>query len=379
MKKIKFMCAFLLLATGWSLNALISENIAAEEQNAAVTAETETAAETDANAETAAETDANAETAAETDANAETAAETDANAETAAETDANAETAAETDANAETAAETDANAETAAETDANAETETDVNAGAAEVQESSPMGDEEKTGFAGLEKKLLSAWELTVRGGVLMIPIGFMSILVIAIGLERLLALRRGAVLPKRLLRNVESQIISKADPRAIYAHCCRNRSALSRVMQAALFKSGRPMNEVQSALESAKENEANRLYAPVRLLVLAAAVTPLIGLLGTVVGMIEAFMATASSVGVHKAEMLSQGIYTALVTTCAGLAVAIPAAILAHWYEGKIQKLFYQMDQKLVNFTTYIEGLEGKTRLTPTHFQNYVKQKNQK
>ena len=373
MKKIKFMCAFLLLATGWSLNALISENIAAEEQNAAVTAETETAAETDANAETAAETDANAETAAETDANAETAAETDANAETAAETDANAETAAETDANAETAAETDANAETAAET------ETDVNAGAAEVQESSPMGDEEKTGFAGLEKKLLSAWELTVRGGVLMIPIGFMSILVIAIGLERLLALRRGAVLPKRLLRNVESQIISKADPRAIYAHCCRNRSALSRVMQAALFKSGRPMNEVQSALESAKENEANRLYAPVRLLVLAAAVTPLIGLLGTVVGMIEAFMATASSVGVHKAEMLSQGIYTALVTTCAGLAVAIPAAILAHWYEGKIQKLFYQMDQKLVNFTTYIEGLEGKTRLTPTHFQNYVKQKNQK
>ncbi|MBO5437969.1 MAG: MotA/TolQ/ExbB proton channel family protein, partial [Thermoguttaceae bacterium] len=184
---------------------------------------------------------------------------------------------------------------------------------------------------------------------------------------------------PRRLLHNVEAQVISKADPRAVYALCCRNRSALSRVMQAALFKSGRPMSEVQSALESAKENEANRLYGPVRLLVLAAAVTPLIGLLGTVVGMIEAFMATASSVGIHKAEMLSQGIYTALVTTCAGLAVAIPAAILAHWYEGKIQKLFYRMDQKLVNFTAYLESLEGKTRLTPTHFRNYVKQKNQK
>jgi len=226
---------------------------------------------------------------------------------------------------------------------------------------------------------LISLYELFKSGGPLMIPISIMSILVVAVGLERFWGLRRGAVLPRKLCRNVDIQISSKADPRAIYALCKKNRSALSRVIQAALFKAGRPMSEVNEVIQNAKEDEANRLYGRVRFLVLAAAVTPLMGLLGTVMGMIQAFMATASSTGVHKAEMLSQGIYLALVTTCAGLIVAMPAAILAHWYEGKMQKLFYRMDHQLVNFVSYLEGLEGKVRFTPSHYRTYVKQKNEK
>jgi len=228
-------------------------------------------------------------------------------------------------------------------------------------------------------EKELSIMDLIKSGGVLMIPIGIMSVLVVMVGLERFFGLCSFAVLPRWLMHNVDVQVSAKADPRAIYALCRRNRSALSNVIQAALFKAGRPMQEVQNAIEQAKENEANRLYSRVRLLVLAASVTPLIGLLGTVVGMIQAFMATASTVGIHKAEMLSEGIYLALITTCAGLTVAIPAAILAHWYEGKIQRLFYRMDLKLINFIAYLEGLEGKVHLTPAAYKAYVKQKNGK
>lgn len=259
---------------------------------------------------------------------------------------------------------TDSTKVTAAENDSDSETPVKT--------DSEPKSGSE----ASAEKEPLSIYDLFVSGGVLMIPIAFMSFLVITVGLERLFALRRGAVLPRKLIHNVDVQVSAKADPRAIYALCRKSRSAASNVIEAALFKAGRPMSEVQDALQNAKENEANRLYGRVRLLVLAAAVTPLIGLLGTVLGMIEAFMATASSVGVHKAEMLSQGIYLALITTCAGLIVAIPAAILAHWYEGKIQKLFYRMDLQLVNFISYLEGLEGKVHLTPAHFRAYVKQK---
>lgn len=224
--------------------------------------------------------------------------------------------------------------------------------------------------------KELSILDLIKSGGVLMIPIGIMSVLVVMVGLERFFGLCSWVVLPRWLMHNVDVQVSAKADPRAIYALCRRNHSALSNVIQAALFKAGRPMPEVQNAIEQAKENEANRLYARVRLLALAASVTPLIGLLGTVVGMIQAFMATASTVGIHKAEMLSEGIYLALITTCAGLAVAIPAAILAHWYEGKIQRLFYRMDMKLVNFIAYLESLEGKVHLSPAAYKAYVKQK---
>lgn len=226
------------------------------------------------------------------------------------------------------------------------------------------------------EKKPLTAYELVMSGGVLMYPIGFMSLLVIAVGLERLFALRRGAVLPRRLFHNVDVQVSAKADPRAIYAACRRNRSASSKVIQAALMMTGRPLSEVLAVIQNAKDNEATRLFGKVRILVLAAAITPLMGLLGTVMGMIQAFMATASSVGVHKAELLSEGIYMALVTTCAGLFVAIPAAILAHWYEGKIQKLFYKMDEKLLNFISYMEALEGKVHVTPAQFEAYLHQK---
>ncbi|MCR5163820.1 MAG: MotA/TolQ/ExbB proton channel family protein [Thermoguttaceae bacterium] len=224
--------------------------------------------------------------------------------------------------------------------------------------------------------KELSILDLLKSGGVLMIPIAFMSVLVVMVGLERFFGLWSCFVLPRSLMHHVDVQVSAKADPRAIYALCRRNHSALSNVIQAALFKAGRPMPEVQQAIEQAKENEANRLYSRVRWLVLAASVTPLIGLLGTVVGMIQAFMATASTVGIHKAEMLSEGIYLALITTCAGLAVAIPAAILAHWYEGKIQRLFYRMDQKLINFVSYLEELEGRVHLAPSAYKAYVKQR---
>ncbi len=249
-----------------------------------------------------------------------------------------------------------------------------------DVAENTNSGAEEKenaeSSNVSTDSAPLSLYELFKSGGLLMIPISIMSILVLAVGFERFWGLRKGAVLPRKLCHNVDVQVSAKADPRAIYALCKKNRSAFAKVIQAALFKAGRPMSEVNETIRNAKEDEANRLYCRVRFLVLAAAVTPLIGLLGTVVGMIQAFMATASTTGIQKAEMLSQGIYLALVTTCAGLIVAIPAAILAHWYEGKIQKLFYRMDRQLVNFISYLEGLEGKVRFTPNHYRTYVRQK---
>ena len=299
---------------------------------------------------------------------------------------------AETPAATETADEAgDAEAPAATETADEAEdaekpaaTETADEAAAEDAEDESSKtedgAEEEKPAESKAEsEKELSILDLIKSGGVLMIPIGIMSVLVVMVGLERFFGLCSWVVLPRWLMHNVDVQVSAKADPRAIYALCRRNHSALSNVIQAALFKAGRPMPEVQNAIEQAKENEANRLYSRVRFLVLAASVTPLIGLLGTVVGMIQAFMATASTVGIHKAEMLSEGIYLALITTCAGLAVAIPAAILAHWYEGKIQRLFYRMDQKLINFIAYLEVLEGKVHLTPTAYKAYVKQKSGK
>jgi biopolymer transport protein ExbB len=96
----------------------------------------------------------------------------------------------------------------------------------------------------------------------------------------------------------------------------------------------------------------------------MAAAVAPLLGLLGTVQGMIVAFFETAKSeVGQNKATLLAEGIYTALVTTFAGLCVAIPAVVVAHWFEGRIQSLFREIDDLTGTLLPHVERYEGKLR----------------
>lgn len=230
----------------------------------------------------------------------------------------------------------------------------------------------------GIKEKTekITVLELIGKGGPLMWVIGLMSLLVVGFALERFIYLRRIFVVPSGLIREVNALIAHNAPPTEIYGVCKRYHSAASNVMKEMLRKTGRPVMEVDMIQQEAKSREATRLYGNVQFLVMASAVTPLIGLLGTVIGMIQAFFATAtmnahSAVGVNKAELLSQGIYTALVTTCAGLVVAIPAAILAHWYELRIISLFRMMDRQLLRFTAYLESLEGKYSVDITKFED--------
>jgi biopolymer transport protein ExbB len=131
------------------------------------------------------------------------------------------------------------------------------------------------------------------------------------------------------------------------------------------LLKVGRPHSELEHSVKEANEREAGRLYNNVRPLSLAAAISPLLGLLGTVLGMIMAFFETASgNISGSKASALAEGIYTALVTTFLGLVVAIPAAILAHWFEGRIQRLFLEIDELLLGMLPQLERYEGKLRV---------------
>jgi len=120
-------------------------------------------------------------------------------------------------------------------------------------------------------------------------------------------------------------------------------------------------------AAEVAKDREASRLYANIRPISLAVTVTPLLGLLGTVQGMIMAFYTTANlEAGANRAAELASGIYVALITTFAGLCVAIPAAIIAHYLEGRILRGFRGVDDLVAEVLPHMERFENKGRLTP-------------
>lgn len=214
------------------------------------------------------------------------------------------------------------------------------------------------------EQPRINMLELFKAGGYLMYPILLMSFLVLMFGAERAMALRRGKVIPRALARGLKQQAAGGGvlDPRAVYRLCCQRRSAASAVVSTALLKTGRPQLEVEHAVAESSEREAAKLYKNVRPIVLAAQITPLMGLLGTVWGMIQAFFVTASNpVGVNRAESLASGIYQALMTTFAGLAVAIPAAILAHYFEGRIEALFRDIDELMQGLLPQLSRLEGK------------------
>lgn len=217
------------------------------------------------------------------------------------------------------------------------------------------------------EQPSVNVLELAFKGGYLMLPILVMSILVATVGVERWLALRREKIIPTELITGLgELGQQGGFDPRKAYRVCQQYPSVAATVIRAMLLKVGRPHSEVEHSVQETMEREAARLYGNVRTLNLAAAVTPLMGLLGTVWGMIQAFFATANMpTGANKAEELAQGIYVALVTTAGGLAVAIPAAVLAHFFEGRIQKTFREIDELLFSLLPQVERFEGKLRVS--------------
>lgn len=220
----------------------------------------------------------------------------------------------------------------------------------------------------------ISLWKLYLDGGVLMYPITALSFLVVLFGLERALALRRGKVLPSGLIEQLGrlSRQQGGLDPRAAYTTCRHYPSAAANVIRAMLLKVGRPHAELEQAVHDASQREANKLYRNARWLNLSAGIAPLLGLLGTVQGMIMAFYMTANlPTGVNKARYLAEGIYVALVTTFGGLCVAIPAAMLAHYFEGKIHRLFGELDEAIAGIMPQLERFEGKLRINQEQLES--------
>ena len=230
-----------------------------------------------------------------------------------------------------------------------------------------PVTDENvDTAPTTVEPKGINLLNLLFKGGWLMAPIVCMSLIVVTVAIERGIALRRQRVIPDPLVARL-GQLggpQSGFDPRQAYRVCQDFPSTAANVIRVMLLKVGRPHAEVERAVGEASEREADRLYANVRWLNLAAAVAPLLGLLGTVWGMIRAFHDfTLLTPDQNKADYLAEGIFVALVTTLAGLSVAIPAAILSHFFESRIQAHFHQINELLFNLLPQVERFEGRVR----------------
>jgi biopolymer transport protein ExbB len=219
---------------------------------------------------------------------------------------------------------------------------------------------------ATAEDKSLNVLRLAVAGGIFMIPIAAMSIIAVTMAFERALALRKRRILPRGLVRGLGEMAENGGsfDPRKAYRLCQQYPSAAADVIRVMLLRVGRPLPEIEAALEHASQREADRLYSNVRWINLAASLSTLLGLIGTIQGMIMAFhRLTVMNVAADRTTALADGIYTALVTTFAGLFVAIPSLLASHYFEGKIIKLMHQIDELALQLMPQLERYEGRVR----------------
>ncbi len=217
-------------------------------------------------------------------------------------------------------------------------------------------------------RSLPSLWDLAVQGGWFMIPIAIASVITIAFTLERIGGLRTGRILPRKLIRQLRELITETGmDPRQTWEACQSHPSPLANAVKAAVLKAGRPQAEVEKAVEDAVEREVGGMSRNLRPINVVASIAPLLGPLGTVQGMIMAFMVTSTttSTGTAKAQELAHGIYTAFVTTFAGLCVAVVSVVLANWLEGKIERMLEKMEGIFLDLLPQFERFEGRMRVS--------------
>ena len=201
-------------------------------------------------------------------------------------------------------------------------------------------------------------WELVQAGGYFMWPIILCSVAAVGILLERLWTLQRKRVLPEELIKKV-SQLAEAGQVNAKVIEALEKNSPLGRVMAAALANRDRGRDIMMERVQDTGRHVVHELERFLNTLGTIASISPLLGLLGTVTGIIRAFNAVMLG-GMGDPRMLAGGISEALITTAGGLAVAIPSFIAYRYLRGKVERIVIDMEKIAVTFADSL-GAESR------------------
>lgn len=212
------------------------------------------------------------------------------------------------------------------------------------------------------KQKTLSILELISSGGtggtVIMGTLTLLSIFAIYILFERLSAIKKAGKDNENFLISIKN-FVEKKDIEAAKTLCKNTDTAISRMIEKGVDRIDKPMTDISAAIENQAKLEVYKMENNLANLATIAGAAPMIGFLGTVIGMILAFHEMASSGGNIDVEMLSKGIYTAMVTTVAGLIVGIIAYISYNYLVSKVDKVVFKLEAKTTDFLDLIHHNE--------------------
>ena len=199
-------------------------------------------------------------------------------------------------------------------------------------------------------EETLSLWELTLKGGYIMIPIAILSIIAVYIFVERYSAIRKASKDDANFMNNIRDFMHDgKID--SAKAICKSTNSPIARLIEKGISNLGKPLADIRSAIENVGNIELSKLEKNIGYLAVCAGAAPMIGFLGTVTGMIKAFYDMSKAGDNIDITLLSSGIYEAMVTTVAGLFVGIIAYLMYNIVVINVRKVVDKMETRTIEF----------------------------
>ncbi len=201
-----------------------------------------------------------------------------------------------------------------------------------------------------VQVETLSYWDLAFKGGWVMIPIALLSVIAVYIFVERFFVIRKASQEDITFMNRIK-EYIHEDKIESAFTLCQSTDTPIARMIEKGISRIGRPLNDISAAIENVGKLEIYKLEKGLPTLATVAGGAPMIGFLGTVMGMIIAFYDMSNAGNNVDVGMLSNGIYTALVTTVAGLIVGIVAYFAYNILVAKVEKVVFNLEARTTEF----------------------------
>ncbi|MFN4226971.1 MAG: MotA/TolQ/ExbB proton channel family protein [Candidatus Ratteibacteria bacterium] len=209
----------------------------------------------------------------------------------------------------------------------------------------------------------MNLWLMVVKGGYIMIPIFTCGVLTLAIIIERFIYLKNSQIDSEKFISDIEN-LIKKRKIREAIEKCEKYDKPVPNIIKAGLLKLDRTRDEIKETINDCANHQIPELEKYLGILATIAVISPLLGLLGTVTGMIKAFMVIEMKEGlVHPGE-LARGIWEALITTVGGLVVAIPSYLSYNYFVSRVNNLILEMEKSATRLIDLIFLIKSEEEL---------------
>jgi biopolymer transport protein ExbB len=212
----------------------------------------------------------------------------------------------------------------------------------------------DSTAVATISHESMSLLDLIMKGGWVMIPIGILSVIAVYLMIERFITISRASKVDTGFMANVKSMLLDgKTD--AALSLCRSNNSPIARLLEKGIKRLGKPIKEIESAVENTGKLEIYKLEKNLSYLGIIAGIAPMFGFIGTISGVIRIFynISLADNISI---SLIAGGLYEKMITSAAGLAVGIIAHIGFHYLNAMIDRVSFQLESTTVEFIDLIQ-----------------------